>query len=201
MKYRATRTTLVRAEPSQTRTTRAPSRRTSNSRAPRTLRAPGFVPRGPSWVGSTRTIARKSSTAREPIQRDAFVQRCVIAEWTFNASEGIAPWVVVADYLIARAIVETNIENFRANRWLGCRRPAARIDCRVERLSSKRRRARGRLSTGAPRSSDPAGGRCSLPHAPRRETAERAARRCRQDPGQRSPCADAIRRLPRLPDR
>jgi hypothetical protein len=61
------------------------------------------------WV--SRVDCEEIAGEREPVQRDGFVQRCVIAEWTFNASEGIAPWVVVADYLIARAIIETDIGN------------------------------------------------------------------------------------------
>ena len=111
MKYRATRTTLVRAEPS-------PDADDVGSIEKNIEFAGTPNPEG-TWIRAERPIVgwvdrddcEEVPDTREPVQRDGFVQRCVIAEWTFNASEGIAPWVVVADYLIARAIVETGIEN------------------------------------------------------------------------------------------
>ena len=202
MKYRATRTTLVRAEPSRRRGRYGLHREEHRIRGhcqPRRHVDP--CRETGRRLGQQGRLRGDRSTTREPVQRDGFVQRCVIAEWTFNASEGISPWVVVADYLIARAIIETDIENLGAADGSDAVGPLRVSSAEWSRLSSERRRARGRLPTRAPRSPDPAGGRCRLSHASRREKAERAARRCRQDPGQRSLCADAIRGLPRLSDR
>jgi uncharacterized protein (TIGR02594 family) len=111
MKYRAKTATLVRAEPSENAVdTGSIERNIEFEGAPN--------PQG-TWIHAERPVVgwvdkddcEEIAGEREPVQRDGFVQRCVIAEWTFNASEGISPWVVVADYLIARAIIETNIEN------------------------------------------------------------------------------------------
>ena len=106
MKYRTTRTTLLRAEPSlDAGDTGSIERNIEFAGTPN--------PEG-TWIRAEKPVVgwvdrgdcEEVPDTREPVQRDGFVQRCVIAEWTFNASEGIAPWVVVADYLIARAIVE-----------------------------------------------------------------------------------------------
>jgi uncharacterized protein (TIGR02594 family) len=111
MKYRAKTTILVRAEPSENADdTGSIEKNTEFEGTPN--------PEG-TWVHAERPVVgwvdrgecEEVADEREPVQRDGFVQRCVIAEWTFNAAAGIAPWVVVADYLIARAIIETGIQN------------------------------------------------------------------------------------------
>ena len=111
MKYRATTTTLVRAEPSQDAQ--------ATGSIERNIELEGTPNRESTWILAERPVAgwvdkadcEEAREAREPVQRDGFVQRCVIAEWAFNSSDGIAPWVVVADYLIARAIIATDIAN------------------------------------------------------------------------------------------
>ncbi len=111
MKYRAKTTTLVRAEPSDNAD--------DTGSIEKNIEFEGTPSPEGTWVHAERPVVgwvdrgdcEEVADEREPVQRDGFVQRCVIAEWTFNASAGIAPWVVVADYLIARAIIETNIEN------------------------------------------------------------------------------------------
>jgi uncharacterized protein (TIGR02594 family) len=45
------------------------------------------------------------------IDKEAFIRECLIAERSMNALEGIAPFVVVADGLIARALIETDLSN------------------------------------------------------------------------------------------
>ena len=45
------------------------------------------------------------------IDQEAFVRECLIAERSMNALPGIAPFVVVADFLIARALIETDLRN------------------------------------------------------------------------------------------
>ena len=111
MKYRATTTTLVRAEPSE--------HALDMGSVEKNVEFEGTADPLSAWVHVERPfsgwVARRDceevADAREAVERDGFVQRCVIAEWTFNAADGIAPWLVVADYLIARAIIETDIEN------------------------------------------------------------------------------------------
>ena len=105
MKYRATTTTWVRAEPSQDAE--------DTGSIEKNIEFEGTPNPEGTWVHAERPVVgwvsrddcEEIAGEREPVQRDGFVQRCVIAEWTFNASEGIAPWVVVA--------------------WASSRRPAA----------------------------------------------------------------------------
>jgi uncharacterized protein (TIGR02594 family) len=111
MKYRANTTTSVRAAASPDAQEKGCIER--NIEFEGTANAEG------TWVLADRPVAGwidaadcvEAGEEREPVQRDGFVQRCVIAEWAFNSSDGIAPWVVVADYLIARAIIATGIAN------------------------------------------------------------------------------------------
>ena len=58
--------------------------------------------------------AKCADTAGDPrrdVPRDAVVQMCVVTELRFNAAGLIEPWYVLADYLIARAIIETGVVN------------------------------------------------------------------------------------------
>src|SRR5262245_38137096 len=111
MKYRATTTTSVRAEPSQ--------HAQATGCIEKNIELEGTPNREDTWILAERPVAgwidkadcEEARDEREPVQRDGFVQRCVIAEWTFNAVDGVSPWLVVADYLIARAIIETGIAN------------------------------------------------------------------------------------------
>ena len=202
MKYRATTTTLVRAEPSQDAQ--------ATGSIEKNIELEGTPNREGTWILAERPVAgwvdkadcEEARDAREPVQRDGFVQRCVIAEWTFNAAEGVAPWLVVADYLIARAIIATGIANAGANRQLGCRRPAARDECRMGRLSPAWRRARGRLraaQTGIIRSARLHGAAFRMHRDARRLSELRVA--AGADPGQRSVHTHAARRVPCLSDR
>ena len=52
---------------------------------------------------------------RPELDRGGFVRECVTTEFRFNASELIKPWHVLADYLIARAIIETGVTNAGSN--------------------------------------------------------------------------------------
>jgi uncharacterized protein (TIGR02594 family) len=45
------------------------------------------------------------------IDKEAFVRECLIAERSMNALKGIAPFAVIADLLIARALIETDLKN------------------------------------------------------------------------------------------
>jgi uncharacterized protein (TIGR02594 family) len=65
----------------------------------------------PGWVHKD-DVERADAGARPPIDRCVFVVECVTDELEFNANrELIAPWFVSADFLIARAIIETNVTN------------------------------------------------------------------------------------------
>src|SRR5262245_15076428 len=111
MKYRANTTTLLRAAAS------ADAQETGSIE--RNVEFEGTPNADGTWVLADRPVSGwidaadcvEAGDEREPVQRDGFVQRCVIAEWAFNSSDGIAPCVVVADYLIARAIIATGIAN------------------------------------------------------------------------------------------
>jgi uncharacterized protein (TIGR02594 family) len=111
MRYRAKTTTLVRAEPSE--------HAQDTGSIEKNIEFEGTAGPQGAWIHVERPFSgwvsrgdcEEVGTAREPIERDGFVQRCVIAEWTFNAADGIAPWLVVAEYLIARALIETGIDN------------------------------------------------------------------------------------------
>ncbi|WP_051448260.1 phage tail tip lysozyme [Bradyrhizobium sp. WSM1417] len=48
---------------------------------------------------------------RPPVERAGVVQKCVFAEVTFNDSVTIRPFFVLADFLLARAIIETDVTN------------------------------------------------------------------------------------------
>jgi uncharacterized protein (TIGR02594 family) len=52
-----------------------------------------------------------SGGARPNVERGAFVQECIAVERTLNDLPDIAPWFVAADFLIARALFETDITN------------------------------------------------------------------------------------------
>jgi hypothetical protein len=55
--------------------------------------------------------ADTSGDPRRDVPREAVVQMCVVTELRFNAADSIRPWYVLADYLIARAIIETGVVN------------------------------------------------------------------------------------------
>jgi len=111
MKYRATTTTSVRAEPSRDAQ--------ATGSIEKNIELEGTPNREDTWILAERPVAgwvdkadcEEAREEREPVQRDGFVQRCVVAEWTCNAVDAISPWLVVADYLIARAIIATGIAN------------------------------------------------------------------------------------------
>ena len=86
MKYRATRTTLVRAEPS--------AGANDTGSIEKNIEFAGIPNPEGTWIRTERPVVgwvdrgdcEEVLDTREPVQRDGFVQRCVIAEWAFNAS-------------------------------------------------------------------------------------------------------------------
>ncbi|PJG54654.1 hypothetical protein CVM73_13400 [Bradyrhizobium forestalis] len=48
---------------------------------------------------------------RRQVPRESFVHACVTTELRFNDDAAIKPWPVLADFLVARAIIETGIGN------------------------------------------------------------------------------------------
>ena len=48
---------------------------------------------------------------RPELDEGGFVLRCLDVELTINDDKSTAPWFIVADYLIARAVIETQIQN------------------------------------------------------------------------------------------
>jgi spore germination cell wall hydrolase CwlJ-like protein len=53
----------------------------------------------------------KDPNERQAVERLFFVEDCIKVERDFNAQTSIAPWFVSADFLIARALMETDIVN------------------------------------------------------------------------------------------
>jgi len=48
---------------------------------------------------------------RPGVDPEMFVRQCILVERTFNDAPSTAPWFVSADFLIARALIETNMTN------------------------------------------------------------------------------------------
>ena len=185
MKYRATRATLVRAEPS--------ADADDTGSIEKNIEFAGTPNPEGTWIRAEKPVVgwvdrndcEEVLDAREPVQRDGFVQRCVIAEWAFNASEGIAPWVVVADYLIARATLK------RASRIPArpmAPTPSARCAYRVPSGATSFRTAACSRQAICPHIGMIRSGRWKAPPSACIATSngERAERGRRQDPGQRS---------------
>jgi uncharacterized protein (TIGR02594 family) len=61
------------------------------------------------WVRSN--DIESSAEVRPPVDRGGFVRESIIAERTFNNVPATAPWLVSANYIIARALIETGITN------------------------------------------------------------------------------------------
>lgn len=61
------------------------------------------------WVQLAET--QESDATPPPVEVGAMIETCIDAERTFNSTEKNNPWPIVADYVIARAIVETGIRN------------------------------------------------------------------------------------------
>jgi uncharacterized protein (TIGR02594 family) len=49
--------------------------------------------------------------SRPPVDRAAFIQECIAVERSLNDQPKTAPWFVLADFVIARALLETDITN------------------------------------------------------------------------------------------
>ena len=62
------------------------------------------------WV-LTADLKPVDATVRPKLDELFFVQDCIVVERSMNDGPGPAPWFVAADFLIARAIIETNLTN------------------------------------------------------------------------------------------
>jgi len=61
------------------------------------------------WISST--DCAPDTGPRPSVDRDAFVGRCISIERTMNALPTTAPWFVAADFVLARGLIETDLEN------------------------------------------------------------------------------------------
>jgi uncharacterized protein (TIGR02594 family) len=66
------------------------------------------------WV-LTADCETVTDIARELAETDGFIHQCIFLERVANSLNGIAPWFVTADFVIARAILETKITNLGPN--------------------------------------------------------------------------------------
>ena len=64
----------------------------------------------PGWVVAN-DVQKVGDAPRPPVEKADFVSACILAEHAVNALPATAPWYVAADFVIARAIIETNIAN------------------------------------------------------------------------------------------
>ena len=62
------------------------------------------------WV-LTADLKPVDATVRPKLDELFFVQDCIVVERSMNNRPQTAPWFVAADFLIARAIIETNLTN------------------------------------------------------------------------------------------
>src|SRR5262249_10682840 len=73
-----------------------------------------FVPEGgiptPGFVLRSKCQELPDSPATA-VEEETFIRECLIAERSINALDKTAPWYVVADLVIARALIETNLQN------------------------------------------------------------------------------------------
>jgi len=68
------------------------------------LCVPGTKPSDPCWVPEA--DCDEIADVRPELQVDGFIRSCLIAEQNLNNLDSFAPWFVVADFVIARAIIE-----------------------------------------------------------------------------------------------
>jgi uncharacterized protein (TIGR02594 family) len=64
----------------------------------------------PGWVAAS-DCQKIDDAPRPPVKEEDFVSSCVLAERAMNDEPTTAPWLVSADFIIARAIIETGIAN------------------------------------------------------------------------------------------
>lgn len=64
----------------------------------------------PGWVLKS-ALEQAESQARDPLNIAGFVLNCIAIERQINRLDGTAPWFVSADFLIARALIETRLSN------------------------------------------------------------------------------------------
>jgi hypothetical protein len=71
-----------------------------------------YPPQAPwtGWISAT-DCTQVADPARPDLDPESFVRECLIAERIFNNLTSTAPNLVVADYLLARAFIETKITN------------------------------------------------------------------------------------------
>lgn len=65
---------------------------------------------GDGWIPLA-NAAEVADPARPELDREAFIRQCIIIERSFNAVAANAPWLVSADFLIARALIESDMGN------------------------------------------------------------------------------------------
>ena len=61
------------------------------------------------WV--IETHCRESEDVRPAVKVDGFIRTCLLTERLFNNLPNVAPWFVAADFVIARALIETGLTN------------------------------------------------------------------------------------------
>src|SRR5215468_1350778 len=62
------------------------------------------------WV-LTADLTPLDAADRPKADRQIFVEECIHVEWAVNDLPTTAPWFISADFLIARALIETDITN------------------------------------------------------------------------------------------
>jgi uncharacterized protein (TIGR02594 family) len=60
---------------------------------------------GDGWLQKS-TVDEVPDPARPDVDAESFVRQCIVVERSFNVIETNAPWFVLADFLIARAVIE-----------------------------------------------------------------------------------------------
>jgi uncharacterized protein (TIGR02594 family) len=61
---------------------------------------------GDGWLQKS-NVDEVPDPARPDVDPESFVRQCILVERSFNVIDSNAPWFVLADFLIARAIIET----------------------------------------------------------------------------------------------
>ena len=65
---------------------------------------------GDGWLPKA-NVTEVPDPARPDVDPESFVRQCILVERSFNVIDANAPWFVSADFLLARAIIETGIKN------------------------------------------------------------------------------------------
>jgi uncharacterized protein (TIGR02594 family) len=65
---------------------------------------------GDGWLPKA-NVDEVPDPARPEVDPESFVRQCILVERSFNVVESNAPWFASADFMIARAVIETGIKN------------------------------------------------------------------------------------------